>query len=160
MLMGLVMLALPITIISENFALEYQRKELMRLDELEKKERMMMEEKKRDRSRRRQKILSVVAIKGQGQDGGIDIFHLHEWLVASIALLLHTELWLNVSQEDLPRPEDEKKHRQIKSSQSRKLRLLRTLWQEHHTLGGKQMRLRVSMAPVMASTEGAALTLG
>jgi hypothetical protein len=39
MLMGLVMLALPITIISENFALEYQSKELRLLEEQEKSER-------------------------------------------------------------------------------------------------------------------------
>ena len=46
MLMGLVMLALPITIISENFALEYQRKELLRLEEEERQTRAIILEHK------------------------------------------------------------------------------------------------------------------
>ena len=46
MLMGLVMLALPITIISENFALEYQSKELRLLEEQEKRERAALRAKK------------------------------------------------------------------------------------------------------------------
>jgi hypothetical protein len=114
MLMGLVMLALPITIISENFALEYQRKELMRLDELEKKERMFMDKKKRDRERRRQKLLSVVAMNRQGQDGEMNIFNMHEQLQSRLALLIRSEMWFNGSQEELPRSAGEKKHRPIK----------------------------------------------
>jgi hypothetical protein len=46
MLMGLVMLALPITIISENFALEYQRRELIRM-EREEKQRVRLQKRVR-----------------------------------------------------------------------------------------------------------------
>ena len=65
MLMGLVMLALPITIISENFALEYQRKELLRLEELEAQELQLMRTKKK-RDRQKMKMMAVVRMKGKG----------------------------------------------------------------------------------------------
>jgi len=55
MLMGLVMLALPITIISENFALEYQRKELLRMENEEKLERELLQELQRKRDSRRKR---------------------------------------------------------------------------------------------------------